>query len=105
MSDMRRSEILLPLQFNDGRDVPEDLLGDTLFELQERFGAVSHESQIIHGVWTDAGMVFRDDLTRIVVDVDATLENRAFFAALKPKLKQRFDQLETWITAHSIDLI
>ena len=47
----RRYEILLPLRFNDGAEVPEQLLVDTLFELRERFGAVSSETQIIQGQW------------------------------------------------------
>ena len=49
MSDsFRRFEILLPQRFNDGRPVPEELIADTLLELEERFGAVSSETQTIH---------------------------------------------------------
>ena len=44
---LRRFEILLPLRFNDGRAVPEDLLAGTLLELESRFGAVSCETQTI----------------------------------------------------------
>ena len=36
----RRFEILLPLQFNDGRPIPAELIADTLLELRQRFGAV-----------------------------------------------------------------
>jgi len=41
MSSSRRYEILLPLRFNDGQQVPWTLIGDTLVELRRRFGAVS----------------------------------------------------------------
>ena len=61
MSDWRRCEILLPLKFNDGQPVPRQLLGQTLLELEERFGAVSCEAQIIHGIWRHQGQRFRDD--------------------------------------------
>ncbi|HUE74289.1 MAG TPA: hypothetical protein VMP01_25635 [Pirellulaceae bacterium] len=37
----RRFEILLPLRYNDGRAVPDDVLADTLLELEQRFGSVS----------------------------------------------------------------
>ena len=47
----RRFEILLPRQFNDGRLVPDELIADTLIELEVRFGAVSCETQIIRGQW------------------------------------------------------
>lgn len=40
---LRRFELLLPLRFNDGQAVPDDLLADTLLELESRFGAVSCE--------------------------------------------------------------
>ena len=41
MSASRRYEILLPLRFNDGRRVPEVLVGETLVELRRQFGAVT----------------------------------------------------------------
>ena len=40
MSVSRRYEILLPLRFNDGQPVPDELIGDTLSEIEGRFGAV-----------------------------------------------------------------
>lgn len=44
MSALRRYEILLPSQFNDGRPMPEHLIADTLHELEQAFGAVSCET-------------------------------------------------------------
>ena len=35
---MRRYEIFLPLRFNDGRLVPDDLAGEVLIAIRERFG-------------------------------------------------------------------
>lgn len=46
----RRFEILLPLRFNDGQPVPDDLVAETVVELRTRFGAVSCETQTIRGV-------------------------------------------------------
>lgn len=40
----RRFEILLPRQFNDGTNVPDELIAETLFELRNQFGAVSSET-------------------------------------------------------------
>jgi len=39
----RRFEILLPLRFNDGRAIPNELIGQTLEEIHDRFGAVSSD--------------------------------------------------------------
>jgi len=65
---LRRYEILLPLRFNDGQPVPDDLVADTLVELEEQFGAVSSEMQTIRGVWRHEGESYRDDLVRVFVE-------------------------------------
>jgi hypothetical protein len=39
MSDLRRYEILLPSQFNDGTAIPQELIAETLLELEDTFGA------------------------------------------------------------------
>ena len=51
----RRYEFLLPLRFNDGQPVPNELIADSLLELEERFGGVSTESQAIRGFWRQEG--------------------------------------------------
>ena len=101
----RRYEILLPLQFNDGTIVPESLLWETVEELEKRFRGVSWETQIVRGIWRHEGTVFRDNNTRLVLDVEDSPENREFFVQLKRKLKERFRQLDIWITSHAIDVI
>ncbi len=104
-SNFRRYELLLPLRFNDGQSVPEDLVAQTLIELREQFGAVSTETQIIRGIWQHEGTMYRDDLTRIFVDVPDTPESRSFFPAFKERLKARFQQLDIWIIAYPVEVI
>jgi hypothetical protein len=101
----RRFEILLPLRFNSGQPVPSELIGITLAELEQRFGAVSSETQSIQGYWQHQGQSYRDDLTRIFVDVPDTSESLEFFRLFKEVLKQRFDQLDIWMTTHPIQVI
>ena len=105
MKTRRRYEIILPLQFNDGRPVPEALLWETIEELERRFGAVSWETQVIRGVWQHEGVVFRDHNTRLCLDVANTPESRGYFVGLKERLKNRFSQLDIWITSHIVDVI
>jgi hypothetical protein len=40
-SKSRRYEVLLPVRFNDGRDVPEQLLGQAVNDIVEQFNAVT----------------------------------------------------------------
>jgi hypothetical protein len=105
MKSWRRYEILLPLRFNDGQPVPKALLAQTLLELEDRFGAVSCETQIIHGRWRSQGQPFRDDLTRVYVDAEPTPEVQAFFASFKERAKARFQQLDLWLTSHAIEIL
>lgn len=104
-SAFRRFEILLPLRFNDSRPVPGELIADTLLELEQRFGAVSSETQTIQGSWRHQGQSYRDDLTRIFVDVPDTPENSAFFQEFKARLKDRFRQIDIWMTTYPIQVV
>ena len=105
MSIRRRYEILLPLQFNDGRAVPQTLLWQTVEELESRFGAVSWDSQTVRGIWEHEGRVYRDNNTHLILDVEDSQENRAFFTAFKATLKARFQQVDIWITSCVVDVI
>jgi hypothetical protein len=49
MSALYRFELLLPLRFNDGREVPRELISQTIVELEERFEGVTWESQVCMG--------------------------------------------------------
>ena len=106
MSDsFRRFEILLPQRFNDGRRVPDELIADTLLELEERFGAVSSETQTIRGLWRHEDHLFRDDLIRVFVDVPDVPESRQFLLDFKSHLKVRFKQLDIWMTTYAIEVM
>ncbi len=101
----RRYEVLLPLRFNDGTAVPDDLVVDALVELEQRFGAASCETQSIRGLWTQDGVSYRDDLIRIFVDVSDLPEYRQFFLEFKERMKVRFQQLDIWVTSHPLDIL
>jgi hypothetical protein len=75
-SKWRRYEVLLPLQFNDGRAVPSDWLAEAVLEVVGHFGAASYETQKVEGHWRHGGVVYRDDLVRIVIDVPDLPKNR-----------------------------
>jgi len=101
----RRFELLLPSRFNSGDAIPADLFAETLLELEERFGAVSSETQLIEGRWRFQGEVYRDELVRIFCDTPDTEENRQFFVEFKERLKARFQQLDIWMTTFLVEVI
>jgi hypothetical protein len=104
-SSLRRYEILLPLRFNDGSPVPDELVGQTILELRHQFHAISSETQVIRGHWQYQGEEYRDELVRLFVDVPDTPENHTFFVGYKETLKARFQQLDVWITTHPVEVI
>ena len=55
-SKSRRYEVLLPVRFNDGRDVPDDLLGDAVNEI----GAVTFYKETAEGRWRHGDLLYRD---------------------------------------------
>jgi len=102
---IKRYEILLPLNYNDGREVEPEKFKQTRRELLKRFGALSFETVPIHGFWTKGERTFEDILVRIVIDVQESPNTRRFFQTYKEKLKKRFKQLEIWMMAYPIEII
>ena len=103
-SKWRRYEVLLPLQFNDGPPVPAEWLGEALFEVVDHFGAGSYETQKLEGHWRQRGVLYRDDLARLFVDVPDSPKNRDWMKQFKARWKTRLDQLELWMVSYRIEV-
>lgn len=103
-SNWRRFEVLLPLQFNDGREIPPELLADAVLEIVDHFGAASYETQGLEGHWRQGGVIYRDNLVKLIVDVIDTPENRTWMKAFKERWRIRLGQLELWLISYSVDV-
>ena len=101
-SRWRRFEVLLPLQFNDGRDVPAEWLADAVLEVVERFGAASYETQRIEGHWRSGTALYRDNLVRLIIDVPDNAKNRQWMKAFKRRWKSKLEQLELWMVSYAV---
>ncbi|HJS07374.1 MAG TPA: hypothetical protein VJ809_06920 [Pirellulales bacterium] len=103
-SKWRRFEVLLPLQFNDGSDVPSAWLAEAVLEVVAHFGAASYETQKVEGHWRHAGVLYRDNLVRVVIDVPDTAGNRQWMKEFKSQWKARLQQVELWMVSYRIDI-
>ena len=103
-SRWRRFEVLLPLRFNDGRDVPGEWIAEAVLEIVDHFGAASYETQKVEGHWRHSGILYRDDLVRIVVDVPDSPRNRQWMKQFKDRCKVRLEQLELWMVSYRIEV-
>lgn len=103
-SKWRRFEVLLPLQFNDGRDVPGEWLAEAVLEIVDYSGAVSYETQKVEGHWRHGGVIYRDNLVRIVVDVPDSTKNRRWMKEFKDRWRERLEQVELWMVSYRIEI-
>ena len=101
---LRRFEILLPLQFNDGRAVPDEWLAEAVLEIVEQFGAASYEPQKVEGHWRHQGVLYRDNLVKVVVDASDEEASREWMREYKARWKEKLEQLELWLVSYTIDV-
>jgi hypothetical protein len=100
----RRFEILLPLNYNDGSEIEPEKFDQTNLELTDRFGGVTWDTVRITGTWKYGGARYRDELLRVRIDTTDPAAT-AFLKGYKGLLKERFRQIDIWITAHEIEII
>lgn len=103
-SRWRRFEVLLPLQFNDGREVPGEWIAEAVLEIVDHFGAASYETQKVEGHWRYGGVLYRDNLVKVIVDVPDSARNREWMRQFKDRLKVRLEQLELWMISYRIEV-
>lgn len=103
-SRWRRFEVLLPLQFNDAREIPPEWLAEAVLEVVDYFGAASYETQKVEGHWRHSGILYRDDLVKIIVDVPDSAKNRQWMKKFKARWKERLGQLELWMVSYRIEV-
>src|SRR5260370_29280864 len=99
-----RFGVLLPLQFNDGGAVPGEWLAEAVLEIADHLGAASYETQKVEGHWRHGGVLYGDDLVRLVADIPDSVKNRNWMAAFKERWKARLEQIELWVVSYRIDL-
>lgn len=96
--------MLLPLQFNDGREALAGRLTEAVLEVAAHFGAASYETQKLEGHWRHGGVQYRDNLVRLIADVPDTTESRQWMKEFKGRWKTRREQVELWMVSHPIEV-
>jgi hypothetical protein len=103
-SKWRRFEVLLPLQFNDGSDIPAESLAEAVLEIVDHFGAASYETQKVEGHWRHGGVLIRDNLVKVVVDVPDAKETRQWMRDYKMRWRTRLKQIELWMISYAVEV-
>jgi hypothetical protein len=84
--------------------VPAEWLAEAVLEVVEHFGAASYETQKIEGHWRHGGVVYRDNLVRLVVDMPDSDENRNWMKQFRHRWKVRLQQVELWAVSYRIEI-
>jgi hypothetical protein len=100
---IRGIDIYVPLDYNDGRPIPESKHVSLQGELLDRFGGVtSVQRQFpLQGIWQSGTDIYHDRVVMFsVMDFrdETQLECLHYLERLKKRLKKKFDQLEILIT-------
>jgi hypothetical protein len=80
------------------------LLAQAVLEIVDHFGAASYETQKVEGHWRHGGVLYRDDLVRIVVDVPDSAKSRRWMKEFKARWKVHLEQIELWMVSYRIEL-
>ena len=98
-------QILLPLHFCDGSNVPADMFSQVRDELTEVFGGVTaYTRSPATGLWKRT----EDDVERdqvIMIEVVSDALNREWWTRYRETLEQRFGQEEVHARALAIERI
>ena len=100
----KRFELLLPTKHNDGTAIELEKFNQTARELTDRFSGLTQDIVHAQGIWKFGGNIYDDKLLRLRID-SADPDATTFMKSFKKTLKQRFQQLDIWITAHEIEII
>ena len=73
-------------------------------EIVESFGAASYETQKVEGHWRHQGILYRDNLVKIVIDAPDEEANREWMREYKARWKAKFEQLALWLVSYTIDI-
>lgn len=103
-SRWRRFEVLLPTRDNDGQPIPAESIAEAVLEIVGRFGAASYETQRVEGHWRHGGVLYRDDLVKVFVDVPDRPANRQWMKRFKVRWRDRLEQVELWMVSYPVEI-
>ena len=84
--------------------MPRERLAEAVLEIVDHFGAASYETQKGEGHWRHGGVLYRDNLVKVVVDAPDSAKNRRWMKEYKGRWKERLEQLDLWLVSYRIEV-
>ncbi len=107
LTHVRKYDIYLPLQDNNGRFIEEEKFDQVDDELFHRFGGVTSIMREfpLRGIWGQDNIVYRDlIIIYTTIDFQPSEEATKFFSEYKKILESRFEQEGILITVQEIGI-
>ena len=104
---VKKYDIYLPLQYNDGRWIENENFDQVDDALYERFGGLTSVMREfpLRGLWGGESGVYRDLITiYTTIDFEPSESTTQFFEEYKEVLKSQFQQEEILITVQEIGI-
>jgi hypothetical protein len=98
-----RTEVTLPLQFNNEKDVPVEWLEEAKLELVDLFGGVSYVQG--GGLWKHQGVVFRNTWVRLIVEAPDLDSNQQKMRQFNERWRRRLGQIELRMTSQEVEIL
>ena len=100
----RRYDMYLPLTFNNGKPIPDELFISVESRLLARFRGLTAQQKSfpLRGIWQGKSRLFLDQVITITALDFRQNGSSRFFARLKTTLLQKFQQLAILITESSL---
>ena len=77
---------------------------EAVLEIVDHFGAASYETQKVEGHWRHDGVLYRDNLVRVLIDVPDSAADRQWMRQFKERWKVRLEQLDLWMVSYRIEV-
>ncbi len=104
MINMKKIEIIIPLFYNDGKEIEQTKLDKVKRELLGKFGGLSI-SPIINGYWINEKTEY-DDINKVyTVITPEDNELNSWISNYKKWLEHMLDQKEIFIVISEVDII
>ena len=98
-------DIFIPLYFNDGTDIPMEVIRAFQDRLLDEFNGLTVFPQPNEGYWRMADVTYRDEIIILRVVGRERRAARQFLKPLKEELKRELQQEEILIIERAVDTL
>jgi len=96
--------VLLPRQFNDGREIPGEWISEAILEIVDHFGTASHETQSIHGHWQARGNPLQGRPGPAFLLTFPIRLRIGHGEKVQGQVEETFEQVELWMVSYPVDI-